>query len=602
MTTKRDFVVLTHGRTGASLLIESLRELGVEAFGELLHEDEESRFDAARQAVVPYSAEDGGDYLAHFYASGPRSRGFKLHYEQARDGPAATAWDFLRDRREIAVIHLVRRDRLASWLSYEVARRTDVWVRSADEAPPPLPAPFEVDAVELGRFFDRVAAQSAWVRQAFAAHPFLEIGYEDGLCERFAPTLARVLEHIGAAPANAPRPPLRQLSSGPAESRIANFEALRDHFRHTAHARYFDRPSTAAPAPANPGFCARPFEFLAVDAKGKIRVCCEDWLPTPIGDVRAGSLKAQWNSPTAVAIRESILDGSYRFCDAQQCPALVKNSLAKVDSASPQRHRKWVEQRRTVIEEAPRTLSLGYDPTCNLKCATCRSDFIVLKGPAFDRAAAIHAEIVSDLMPAARLAIITGQGDAIASRLYRGFLRELDASEMPDLRILLMTNGLALDAAMWASFRAAHPAIAGASISVDAATPETYAVNRGGSFDKLLRNLAFLGELRSRGEIDFLEISFVVQANNFREMPDFVRLGKEVGCTSVLFMKLIHWPGTFAKAELADRSIHDPGHPCHGEFLRILEDPAMAAPGVDLSNLSDLVGTARPREAAAHGA
>jgi hypothetical protein len=577
MVANRHFAIITNGRIGSMSLVEPLREAGVAAFGELLHEDEAVRTEAARGAASVYrEGEDGAGYLRGFYLRGAEPRGFEICYEQARTSPAATAWDFIRDHSEIAIIHLVRRDLLDCWVTHEVARRTG--------ASPP----FEVDAGELARFFDRTVAQRAWVRHALRRHAFLEIRYEEGLRDRFDDSVARILEHIGAPGARRPRPSSARVSRAPVEQQIASFEELRGRFRHTPHEEYFERPYLSGRTASHPGFCPRPFEFFGVDARGKLRVCCEDWLPTPIGDVRSGSPKQQWNSPQAVEIRESILDGSYRYCNEELCPDLVKGTLLPIESLTRDRHRRWVRDGRTVLDELPHTLSLGYDPTCNLRCATCRSDFIVLKGPAFDRAAAIQKVVLAELLPAAREAIITGHGDAIASRLYRDFLRSLDAAELPELRILLMTNGLALDPLMWESFRSAHPAIAGVSISVDAATPETYAINRGGSWQKLLRNLEFLGGLHRRNEIDFLEISFVVQANNFREMPAFVELARSVGCSTVLFMKLIHWQGTFSDAECAERSVHDPAHPLHHELLQVLRHPILDGPEIDLSNLSDL--------------
>jgi LPS sulfotransferase NodH len=595
MNAQRHFVVVTHGRTGSSLLIESLRDAGVAAAGELLHDDVGVRLQAAvRGAATPYrDGQDGAEYLHQFYAGAPAPAGFKLHYDHARSGPAATAWDFIIQHPEIAVIHLVRRDLLAAWVSYEVARRTDVWTLWEDE-PANACAPFETDPDALGQFFEEVLARRAWVRHAFRERAFLEIRYEEGLRDAFGPTVNRVIEHIGGSGAGPRGPVLKRLSDGFPDRQITNFAELRERFRHTPHEEYFERPYVSGrSATEHPGFCSRPFEFFAVDATGKLRVCCEDWLPTPIGDVRSGSPKEQWNSATAVEIRESILDGSYRFCNATQCPDLVKGTLPPLAALKRNQHRAWVRDGRTVLNEPPRTLSLGYDPTCNLKCPTCRSDFIVLKGEAFDRAAATHKVVLAELLPTARLAIITGHGDAIASRLYLSFLRGLDASKYPELRILLMTNGLTLDSAMWSSLGAARPAISGATISIDAATPETYAVNRGGNFARLRHNLEFLGDLRRRAEIEFLEISFVVQANNFREMKEFVSLGHAVGCSSVLFMKLIHWPGTFDAGEFAQRAVHDRAHPQHREFLELLDDPTFGDPAVDLSNLADLRGPSR---------
>jgi hypothetical protein len=575
---RRSFVVVTNSRVGATALVRGLRDARVAAAGELFHDDVSVGGDQTYGEVDAYrDGDDGGAYLRGFLTIGGGARGCCLLYQQARHGPAATAWDFLGAHDDIAIVHLVERDLLACWVAEEIARR------GGSSAPP-----FEVDAENLERDLDRLVAQRDWIRLALRRESFLELRYEDDLRDRFADGLSRVLAHIGAQGATSGRPSAPPAGGDAVESHVANFAELRAHFQDSPHAEYFERPYAAGGVGPHPGFCSRPFEFLAVDSAGKVRVCCEDWLPTPIGDVRSGSPAEQWNSPTAVAVRESILDGSYRYCDRERCPDLVKGTLPPIAQLQDERHRGWAEHGRTVLDELPQTLSLGYDPTCNLKCPTCRSEIIGLKGPERERAAGIHAAVVDELMPAARRAIITGQGDAIASPIYRRFLRTFDRSAFPNLRLLLMTNGLLLTERMWDSLAPAHGAIACVSISMDAATPETYAVNRGGSFDKLVDNLRFLGELRRRDVLESLEISFVVQANNYVEMPVFVALGREVRCTSVLFMKLIHWPGTYDAAEHAARAVHDPAHPLHEDLLRVLDDPSLDAPGVDLSNLSDL--------------
>jgi hypothetical protein len=582
---KRSFVVVTNSRVGSSALIQGLRDAGVVVSGELFHEDARIRRDQTYGEVDAYrDGEDGDAYLRRFLAPGGDARGCCLLYEQARHSSAVTAWDFLAEQSEIAVIHLVQRDLLASWVADEVARRGSVSATPGDGGVPP----FEIDAEDLERHFDRVVAQRAWIRRALRRGAYLELRYEDELRVRFADGMTRVLGHIGAIDAKTGSPPARLPVGDAVEWHVANLAELRARFQHSPHAEYFARPYAAGGLGPHPGFCSRPFEFFGVDAAGKIRVCCEDWLPTPIGDVRSGSPAEQWNSPTAVAVRESILDGSYRYCDSERCPALVKGALPPIQQLDRERDRRWVQNGRTVLDELPETLSLGYDPTCNLKCATCRSGIIALKGAEREWAAGVHAAVVEELMPTARQAIITGNGDALASPIYRRFLRTFDRSAFRDLRLLLMTNGLLLTARMWDSLAPAHGAIAGVSISVDAATPETYALNRGGRFEKLVDNLRFLGELQRGGEIEYLEISFVVQTNNYREMPAFVALAREVGCTSVLFMKLIHWPGTYDEAEHAVRAVHARTHPLHEDFLHVLSDPSLDAPNVDLSNLSDL--------------
>jgi len=96
--------------------------------------------------------------------------------------------------------------------------------------------------------------------------------------------------------------------------------------------------------------------------------------------------------------------------------------------------------------------------------------------------------------------------------------------------------------------------IRAAVISIDAATFETYAVNRrGGDFTRLLERLAFISELQANGPLERLTIHMTVQANNYREMGDFVEMGRRHNCDEVAFHQILDWE-TFSPAEFAEKS------------------------------------------------
>src|SRR5262249_48652483 len=153
-------------------------------------------------------------------------------------------------------------------------------------------------------------------------------------------------------------------------------------------------------------------------------------------------------------------------------------------------------------------------------------------------------------------------------------------SAMPELECIhLHTNGLLWTSRIWQSIPGETRAlIKAATISVDGATAETYAVNRrGGDFATLLERLELISELRRKGPLRYLEIHMTVQANNFREMPAFVTLGRQFNCDRVTFHQLLDW-GTFSPEEFAARAIQHPDHPQHGEFLRMLRDARLQDP------------------------
>jgi hypothetical protein len=198
----------------------------------------------------------------------------------------------------------------------------------------------------------------------------------------------------------------------------------------------------------------------------------------------------------------------------------------------------------------------------------------------------LEAEALAD----ARLLYITGSGDPFGSPFFRRWLQTIDPAAMPRLeRIHLHTNGLLWTPRIWASIPAATRALVkSATISIDAASPETYAENRrGGEFATLLQRLAFIADLRRNGPLQYLEIHMTVQLNNFQEMPAFVELGRRHACDRVTFHKVLDW-GSFSADEYAARAIHLPKHPRHAELLAMLRHPALQDGLVNLSNFTDL--------------
>jgi hypothetical protein len=74
--------------------------------------------------------------------------------------------------------------------------------------------------------------------------------------------------------------------------------------------------------------CATPFTRIDV-LEGASHLCCSSWLNTSVGDLStAADWQEVWNSETAQAIRESIHDGSYRYCNRLPAPVIQENGTA----------------------------------------------------------------------------------------------------------------------------------------------------------------------------------------------------------------------------------------------------------------------------------
>jgi len=283
-------------------------------------------------------------------------------------------------------------------------------------------------------------------------------------------------------------------------------------------------------------------------------------------------------------LSESIVDGSYRFCNANACEYL-RNERAHAVPLSPPALVEWA-RREDLLDPGsmPAVMNFGFDRSCNLGCNYCRKEIFQPNASGRALIAAIDANIFGSTFDGVERIILLGEGDPFASPFYREQLRDYDWSRYPQLRIKIQTNGLLLTPTMWKSIVRSHAAIDWISVSVDAATTETYAKNRGGDFQQLLRNLEFIANLRALGDINRFFINFLVQANNFREIPDFARLGRHLGCDLIEFQRLENW-GTYTSLEYAERAVHEPIHADYNHFLQILRDPVLEDKAVWLMKL-----------------
>jgi hypothetical protein len=293
------------------------------------------------------------------------------------------------------------------------------------------------------------------------------------------------------------------------------------------------------------------------------------------------------NGPIAQQIRASILDNSFRYCGA--CPFLETTTgfVQRADDQLAPAHRALLENGVTVVGRIG-TLNLAYDRTCNLSCPTCRTGLHVARGDEYERLAALQARLLDrDLLSRLSCLYVTGSGDPFASRLFRDLLRAIDPARYPRLSIRLHTNALLWTPQAWTELGPARVLVGQVEVSIDAATPQTYAINRrGGDWETLLGNLGFIAHLRREGAFCDLQISFVVQTNNWRQMPAFVELGRRHAVDRVFFSKLRNW-GTFTEGEYRARAVHLPEHQENEQFRASLNHPALAQPNVLLGELRE---------------
>jgi hypothetical protein len=341
-------------------------------------------------------------------------------------------------------------------------------------------------------------------------------------------------------------------------------------------------------------FCAKPFTWFEVSRgreEGEVFLCCPGWLKRPVGNLVRQSVAETWNGEAAQDIRRSILDGSFEYCDASLCPHIqeISGPVQRIQDVTDPVLRGVIREGLTVLPYGPREVNCAHDRSCNLSCPSCRTELIIETGRR-DEILGVQRKLAQEALVDAETLYITGSGDPFGSPFFRKWLQTMRRTDMPRLRTLhLHTNGLLWTPQVWETIPAEIRAlIRSAEISIDAASPETYAVNRrGGSFETLLARLEFIQSLRLAGPLERLTMSMVVQENNFQQMREFVHLGKRFGADTAYFSRLADW-GTFDPEDLRNRSVHRADHPRHRALLDVLSDGLFDDPIVCLGNLTEL--------------
>lgn len=351
-------------------------------------------------------------------------------------------------------------------------------------------------------------------------------------------------------------------------------------------------------------FCRNPFVQMDVYEDGRAYSCCSSWLPTPIGNINRIGVHEAWNSNASQQIRESIFDGSFKYCHQKVCPAIQQDTLPTIEEArkDPQL-REIIDQRQVRLEQPPLFINLCNDASCNLFCPSCRTQRINYPhGKEYEKRQHLQDKVTEALFstPTDRdfTVNVTGSGDPFASKVFREFLYNLNGEDFPNMRINLQTNGVLLTPRNWQRMHKIHKNIATVLVSFDAASEPTYNITRrGGKWDLLLENAARLGDLRKTGELGLLRFDFVVQRANYREMADFVAIGKRLGADQVTFSMVLDW-GTWSIAEYEQQCIWKQDHPEFEDFITALEDDIFDDPIVALGNVTEYRGMARERQRA----
>jgi hypothetical protein len=332
--------------------------------------------------------------------------------------------------------------------------------------------------------------------------------------------------------------------------------------------------------------CLLPFQRFDIQADGAVLVCCGHWLPTAIGNVLTQEADSVLNSPVVQDIRRSMLDGSFKYCDAVKCGAIASGTLEKRDEVVDPEVLAAMATGRVTVDRA-HSMVFALDQSCNLSCPSCRTTVQVEGREERERKLRAVDEVILPLLSKASRLQLDTAGELFVSKVARRLLSRLNPNDFPHLEVNIITNGTLFDERQWASFPDVQPMIGYVRVSTDAATQKNFEkLRRGARWGVFRANMDFIAKLRRDGKIREFDTSFTYQSDNFREIPDFISWCFSLGCDYVNFEKLENI--VFSTRDYLERAVHLPSHPDHDAFRAVLRHPAVHDPRVrfdiDLAN------------------
>lgn len=318
---------------------------------------------------------------------------------------------------------------------------------------------------------------------------------------------------------------------------------------------------------------------VRITANYEVKGCCSAIVP--FGHLlHDGELDEIYHSAYARIVKLSSLNRSYCLCNFNgtckgYCP-----------EGEPSSTEAWQ------TPKLPEYLFLSFDHSCNLCCKACRTAPYLMDVAARRRATLTVAKLLrSGWLEQVDTVCMAGAGEIFYSPYYRQLL----TTDLQRQQIEILSNGTLFNDSNWQLVAGKYKTI-DVQISVDAATAETYRKLRGADFDNLMKNLNMLSDLHRQKKIRKFGLNFVVQRDNFREMPAFVKLGQSLGVDHIQFQRMNYFGGSvFAAEKLRNYCLIIDDKYLEYDLWCVLQDPIFKDRIVNLKGLQRYIDASERR-------
>jgi LPS sulfotransferase NodH len=222
------FIVLAGARTGSTMLVTMLQSHpNVKMYGELFHVKKAKQITSTpnRHNLNRATVEFLNQHVYKPYIGLVRAVGFKLLY-----GHDKRIWRFVwlyLQKSGVRIIHLKRRNLLARYLSFELAKRSNLWIASENNVDNlKYEEPIIIDPKSCINNIKQMVHRQAKYEEVFTNNPMIETVYED-LVANTRDECARLLKFLGLAEHDLSNQSLRKQRTKRLSEVIANYNELK---------------------------------------------------------------------------------------------------------------------------------------------------------------------------------------------------------------------------------------------------------------------------------------------------------------------------------------------------------------------------------------
>lgn len=318
-------------------------------------------------------------------------------------------------------------------------------------------------------------------------------------------------------------------------------------------------------------YCLSPFVNVAISPNGDISLCsCHSWLPTSIGNIFEKSIQSMLASSLAKDIRQTIIDGNYRYCNEKKCaPLSTTSGLNTFDNCPPSVQELIGDSSKFHM---PTYITIAGDITCNLSCPSCRNSIIKISNKEKTKYEEMGKLLVKNLLSEPTdlpiTILLSTSGELFASAMLLNFLENIEISDFPNLKLSIQTNGLLCEK-KWHRLNKLQSAVNHITITADSCRPGVYEqLRRGGTYAELISAMNFLS--RKKEEIGAkLHVRMVIQRQNYQEAKEFYNFAKHYNADRVEYVRLQNW-ATRTPLEHFNEDVFDPKHENYADACSVL--------------------------------